>query len=334
VLPTGVVDLGAVLDRGLRAYQSTKRERSADAWTREEQERTRESWAQADQDRARNQGVQNATLRLQGVFSEGQLDAEQAQGGAAPGHPLLQPGAQRVDAGPQERADLGAGVQLGGVRGAPGARHPRYQELGGGLFLDPERTPEARQEQQTQRLRELFIAEGEPVPRAELMARNPKFAEHRLDERLEGTKHRNELGQIGARGAEDRRTVGVRTQGDLRVEGARAGNAVRLEGIRSENDRGTERLRSELNRGERTHDYTERRRLGIDTGERREDPRAKELREGIVRRYGQPTTPLHQDLVDALAAGESREQIIRGMRGAKVPAHLINQAADYLDPDL
>lgn len=62
------------------------------------------------------------------------------------------------------------------------------------------------------------------------------------------------------------------------------------------------------------------------------DPRAAELRAGLIHRYGHPASRVQQIVLDELAKGKTRDDIIGEMKAKGVRPDVINEAGDYLAP--
>lgn len=60
------------------------------------------------------------------------------------------------------------------------------------------------------------------------------------------------------------------------------------------------------------------------------DPRMKERRDALERRIGPPATQLQQDVLDALAEGETPEGIVEGLTRAGAPPERIREAQHYM----
>jgi len=74
------------------------------------------------------------------------------------------------------------------------------------------------------------------------------------------------------------------------------------------------------------------RRIQRELQEAEEDPAFTERRRALAQLLGAPTTELQQQILDALAAGATKEQILSDMRAHGVPDTVIEQARRYMLP--
>src|SRR5690606_6646326 len=74
------------------------------------------------------------------------------------------------------------------------------------------------------------------------------------------------------------------------------------------------------------------RRIQRELQEAEEDPAVIERRRALSQLLGAPTTELQQQILDALAAGATKEQILNDMRAHGVPDTVIAQARRYMLP--
>src|SRR5690606_25154545 len=73
-------------------------------------------------------------------------------------------------------------------------------------------------------------------------------------------------------------------------------------------------------------------RLQRELQEAQADPAFEERRRALVQQLGAPTTELQQDILDALASGRTKMQILDDMRKQGVPQEIIRQAERYMVP--